>query len=122
MSEIRELILERVVNPSSRGNLVHEVVGTVTDVDEVNNWCSVEYVDRDGYRSNRDNVWVKQYDGSQPWFPSVDDQVTIEDTGDSAIVTGKSYQNYAIQMGTKRELTMDSCPDNMGASMGGYIF
>ena len=123
MSEIRQRILDQVVNPLSRQNQTAVVQAKILEADETNNWCSIEYVDKDGYSRNRDNVWVKQYgDGRMPWFPKVGELVLVEDYGDSAVITEKFWQNYALEIDARRQLKKDIYPDNFGSSMGGYIF
>ena len=120
MSEIRNLIADKIVNPASRNGQPSTLIARVLEADETNNWCSLEYVDKDGFSRNRDNVLVMQY-GASRWFPKVKDLVIIEDRGESVIIVSKSFTSYSVEIKEKETLRKDVYPDQFGASVGGVI-
>ena len=54
----------------------HQTYALVTKSDDMNNVCSIQFVDG-GFLRNRDNVPVKIYGNGMDWFPSKGDWVVV---------------------------------------------
>ena len=68
MSSIKNKIMDRLVQPSSREVTTITTVAKVTASDEINNKCSIVYIDKNGIKRNRDNVVVRLYDNGSGVF------------------------------------------------------
>lgn len=122
MSNLKQLLQDRVMNPAdhSRGSIT--TVGQVTKADEINNMCSMKYIDKDGFKRNKDNVTVRLYGNGGDWFPAVDDYVVVEDGGDTCVIVARHVGNYNMDVRSKLRLTQDIHSDSYGGSVGGQIF
>ena len=59
--ELKNILQNRIVNPTARINNVITTIGVVTDSDESNNTCNIFYIDKSGCKRNKDNVVVRLY-------------------------------------------------------------
>ena len=122
MSDLKDLIQNKIVHPSTYGDVSITTIGKVTESDESNNTCSIQYVDKQGYPRNKKDVVVRLYGNGADWFPAVGDTVVIEDTGDTTVVVARHVGNYAMDVRAKRQLRQDCMSDNTGCQApGGYI-
>ena len=122
MSKLKQIIQDRIVNPAdhSRGGIT--TIGQVTKSDEINNMCSIKYIDKDGFKRNKDNVTVRLYGSGGDWFPGIDDYVVVEDNGDTVVVVARHVGNYNMDVRSKLKLTKDIYSDSSGGAVGGQIF
>jgi hypothetical protein len=121
MSGLKGILQSRVSNAAQHINNSITTVGVVTDSDEMNNTCSVRYVDKDGQKRNRDNVVVRLYGSGTDYFPAKDDTVVIEETGDTCVVIARHVGNYAMDVRSKMKLVKDIFSDSGGSEPGGSI-
>ena len=122
MSDLKQLLQNRIVNPAGHANNAITTLGVVTDSDESNNTVSVRYVDKSGKKRNRDNVVVRLYGNGADWFPAVDDTVVIEDTGDTVVVVARHVGNYSMDVRSRRQLRQDVHSDDSGCQApGGFV-
>jgi len=113
---------ERVVAPATRINNRITTIGVVTSTNESNNTCGILYTDKNGKKRNMNNVVIRLYGNGADWFPSVNDTVVIEDTGDTVVVVARHVGNYAMDVRSKRQLRQDVYSDcSSGQPAGGLI-
>lgn len=119
---LKGLLLDRVVQPNARDNESFTTVAIVTDSDEVNNVCSIQYVDRGGHKRNRDNVVVRLYDTGSGYFPKVGESVEVQLDRDTCVVIARHIGNYNTDVRAKMMLEQDVYSDNPGNAPGSSIF
>lgn len=119
---LKDILQDRIVNPVARSVSTITTVGVVTDSDENNNTCSVQYVDKEGKKRNKNNVAVRLYGSGTDWFPAVDDNVVIEDSDDACIIIARHVSNYNIDVRSRMALQNDVFSDGEGSWLGGQIF
>ena len=119
---LKGLLLDRVVQPNARDNESFTTVAIVTDSDEVNNVCSIQYVDRGGHKRNRDNVVVRLYDTGSGYFPKVGESVEVQLDRDTCVVIARHIGNYNTDVRAKMMLEQDVYSDNPGNEPGSSIF
>jgi hypothetical protein len=123
MGEVKRRIEEQIVGPADHLRRDAQLVAQITKIDEKNNVCSVEYIDKDGYRSNKDNVPVKIYSaGIIDWFPTVGEFVNIRDNGYRLLIESKYENAYTTNVRPRTELKGDILPTSFGSIIGGTIF
>ena len=122
MSQLKKLLQERVVNPAGHARGGITTLGQVTKSDEINNMCSINYIDKDGFKRNKDNVTVRLYGNGGDWFPQIDDHVVVEDNGDIVAIVARHVGNYNMDVRSKLRLTKDIHSDSAGGAVGGQIF
>jgi hypothetical protein len=122
MNKLKQIIQDRIVNPAdhSRGGIT--TIGQVTKSDEINNMCSIKYIDKDGNKRNKDNVTVRLYGNGGDWFPAEDDYAVIEDNGETVVIVARHVGNYNMDVRSKLRLTKDVHSDSFGGAVGGQIF
>ena len=122
MSKLKQMLQDRVVGPAnhSRGGVT--TVAQVDKSDDINNICSIHYIDKDGFKRNKDNVPVRIYGSGGDWFPAVNDFVVVEDNGDTVVITARHVSNFNTDVRSKLKLTKDVHSDQCGGSTGGMIF
>ncbi|WP_312339235.1 hypothetical protein [Anaerospora hongkongensis] len=122
MNKLKQIIQDRIVSPADhiRGSIT--TIGQVMKSDEINNMCSIKYVDKDGNKRNKDNVTVRLYGNGGDWFPAMDDFVVIEDTGSTVAIVARHVDNYNMDVRSKLRLTKDIHSDSFGGAIGGQIF
>lgn len=121
---LKHKIQENVVNPVAYSRGVHyEKIAVVKRADEINNLCDVEYIDKDGYKSNKVNVPVKIYSPSmEDWFPEEGDIVMIEERGSTVAIIGIPPFAYGTNVKSQNRLESDFLSDNLTTDVeGGYI-
>ncbi|MCY7866121.1 hypothetical protein [Bacillus atrophaeus] len=122
---LKKFLQNDIVNPTAanRGEVFYKVA-IVTKADENNNVCSIKYIDKDAFESNKDNVQVKIYShGVQDWFPEKDDIVSIEEVNGVPIITGIPEEAYAAKVKGKNDLETDILSDEMSCETGGgYVY
>ena len=121
MYDLKSLIQNNVVAPVSRATGSSISVGKVTLADEINNSCSVEYVDKDGVVRNRSNIPAIVHGSAVDWFPDVNDYVLVEDYGQTVAIVAKYDGSYATTIRSKMRLVNDIYPDASSES-GGCVF
>lgn len=122
MSRIKQIIQERIVNPAAFGRGGITTIGKVTASDELNNICSILYIDRAGFKRNKENVAVRLYGNGADWFPAEGDYVVIEDGGDTCVIVARHVENYNMDVRPKLHLARDIHSDSYGGAVGGQIF
>lgn len=115
--------IQNKTNPAVHNRRDFATIALVTATDEINNVCSIEFIDKDGYKSNKDNVSVKI---STPnlisWFPTVNEYVNISIENDIISVVSKAEGNYATDIRAKLQLKKDIYSSSFGGTLGGNIF
>lgn len=111
-----------MVEPATHRYHKVTTMAKVTKADEKNNTCSIQYVDKEGTKRNRDNVTVRLYGSGTDWFPEVGEKVTIEDSDSSCVIIARCVDNYNMDVRSKMKLKMDIFSDSSGAEPGGNIF
>jgi hypothetical protein len=123
MNELRKKIEEQIVNPAGHLRRSFTIVAKVIKSDERNNLCSVSFIDKDGYKSNKDNVQVKIYNiAIIDWFPKVGELVNVEQNGDLLVVVSKYEGSYATDIRPRTEKKKDILSDTCTDTMAGFIF
>jgi hypothetical protein len=122
VSEFRKKIHE-TTTPAVHNRRAFTTVARVTASDEINNLCSIEFVDKDGYKSNKNNIPVKVFaPGFIGWFPDVNEYVNIEETNGVFIITSKNEQGYGSAIRSKNKTKKDIYTTSFGGTMAGSIF
>jgi hypothetical protein len=122
MSELRNKI-QTTTTPAVHNRRDYSTVAKITAANEINNLCSIEFIDKDGYKSNKDNVPVKiLYPGFIGWFPSLGENVTVEISESYMIITGKCEDGYASTIRAKTTTKQDIYTSSFGGTMAGSIF
>jgi hypothetical protein len=123
MSELMKKIKDSA-NPAVHNRRDFVTIALVTDTDEINNVCSIEYIDKDGYKSNKNNVPVKiLYPGLIAWFPKKGDRVNISVVNeDDVTITSLEENGYGSNIRAKTQLKKDVFSSSFGGTMGGMIF
>ena len=96
-------------------------LGIVTASDESNNTCSVQYVDKDGKKRNKEGVVVRLYGNGGDWFPAINDTVVLENTNDTLVCIARHVGNYNMDVRSKMQLRQDIYSDSSGGAVGGQI-
>lgn len=123
MSELKRKIQERIVAPADHLSREHTIVGEVTLSDEKNNVCSVRYMDKDGYVSNKDNVPVRVYNQSfADWFPAKGEQVVMTESNYQVTIVSKYEGGYGTAVRAGTEMKKDIYTSMFGGTMAGNIF
>ena len=121
MSDIKNMIRDQIAGPVSRQNRSVSAQAKVLEADEVNNLCRIEYLDKDGFSRNKNNVPVRIYGGSLSWFPKQGDLVVVEDANDIVVIVGKFVADYASEVASKQQATKDVYPTMFSNTAGGWI-
>lgn len=121
MGFFSDALQSQVVQPVTRNATAITTVAEVTDSDEINNNCSVKYIDKEGKKRNRDNVTVRLYDNGSGYFPAVGDYVELQLEQDTCVIVARHISNYNMDVRSKMELQQDVYTDNHGADPGSSI-
>lgn len=122
MSEFKRRLQEEMVNPADQVRRDASYVARVTHANEKNNICSVSFIDKDGYVSNKDNVPVRIYNQSFiDWFPIKGEMVTVEDSDGNLSIVSKFEGGYGSRIRAGTELKHDIYTSSFGG-MSGMIF
>ena len=113
---------QEIANRSDHEREVFTSFAKVTKADEKNNTCSIQFVDKEGRKSNRDNVTVRLYGKGTDWFPEVDDVVEIEQGRDTLVIIARHVDNYEADVRSKQEMVQDIYSDSMGCDPGGFCY
>ena len=121
MSEFRKKI-EELGTAADHLRSEPTIVGIVTKRNEKSNTCSIEFRDKDGYLSNKDNVEVKIYNVSIiDWFPEVGQWVELEQTMRGVIITGPAHAanrtSARVNTETKKDIYTSSFIDTIGGNI-----
>lgn len=122
MSSISQRMLDKIIQPAIKGNETITTIAKVTASDDLNNRCSIEYVDRDGNKKAKDNVAVRLYDNGAGYFPAVGEQVTLQLERDICVIVARHIGNYQMDVRSKMELKQDVFTDTDGAPPGGEVY
>lgn len=122
MSTLKQILQNKVVNPADHSRGTITTIGQVTKSDEINNMCSIRYIDKSGFKRNKDSVTVRLYGNGGDWFPAVDDFVVLEDSGETCTIVARHVGNYNMDVRSKLRLTKDVHSDSHGGAVGGQIF
>ena len=121
MSFLKNQMQDNLMQPTMREAKTLTTVGKVISSDEVNNTCSVLYVDRNGKKRNKDNVVVRLYDNGTGYFPAVGDFVEIQLERDICVIIARHISNYNMDVRSKMALQQDVFSDNIGSDPGASI-
>ena len=122
MNEFGKKISE-TATPAVHNRRAFTTVAKVTETDEINNVCSIEFVDKDGYKSNKNNIPVQIFaPGFIGWFPDVNEYVNIQEINGMFIITSKYQQGYGSAIRSKNKNKKDIYTTSFGGTMAGSIF
>lgn len=122
MATLRSALLNNIVQPIARDNESYTTVAKVLDSDEVNNVCSILYVDKGGRKRNKDNVVVRLYDTGSGYFPKTGEYVEVQLDRDTCVVVARHVGNYNMDVRSKMMLAQDIYSDNPGCAPGSSIY
>jgi hypothetical protein len=123
MSDFKNRLQQDIINPAEHLRRLFTIVGTVTKVDEKNNVCSVSFIDKDGYKSNKNNVPVVIYNSSIiDWFPKEGEMVNIEQEDELIRIVSKYEGAYTVGVRASIELKKDIHTTAFTDTCGGYVF
>lgn len=122
MSGIKNKIMDRLVQPSSREVTTVTTVAKVIASDEINNKCSITYIDKNGIKRNRDNVVVRLYDNGSGYFPDIGDFVEVQLEREICVIIARHIANYNMDVRSKMQLKQDIFTDSPGANPGASVF
>lgn len=123
MSELKRRIQRDIVAPADHLSREHTIVGKVTKSDERNNVCTVSYMDKDGYKSNKDNVPVRIYNQTfVDWFPKVGELVNLIESDYEVSIISKYEGGYGTAVRASTESKKDIYTSSFGGTMAGNIF
>jgi len=115
--------LSEISTPAVHNRRALTTVAQVTEADEINNVCSITFVDKDGYKSNRNNVPVQiTIPGFIGWFPKVNDYVNVEEVQGALVITSKYEIGYGTTVRPNNKLKKDIYTTSFGGTMAGNIF
>lgn len=121
MSQFFKTIQDKT-NPAVHNRRDFSTVAKVISSDQINNVCSIEFIDKSGYKSNKDNVPVKIYvPGFIGWFPKSGDLVNIDTESDAYIITSAYESGYASNHRPGNQLKKDIYSGASGGPVGGTI-
>lgn len=122
MSEIRKRIQE-INNPAVHNRRSFTTVGKVTHINEKTNTCSIQYINNDGYYSNKDNVHIQIFmPGFIGWFPRVDDFVCVSVNERNISITGPADDAYQVNTRSRIKTEKEILSSTYGSTMSGSIF
>lgn len=122
MSTFKSRIQKEIVAPAGHIRRTFTIIGTVIESDEKNNFCSVRFIDKDGYMSNKNNVPVVLYNSSIiDWFPKIGELVNIEQNGELVRIISKYEGAYGIHTRPGTELKKDVLCDSFDSTIAGVI-
>lgn len=122
MSEVRKKIQE-INNPAVHSRRSFTTVGKIIKTNEKTNTCSVQYLNNDGFYSNKDNVHIQiLMPGFIGWFPKVDDFVSVSISERNVIVTGPADDAYYMNTRGKIKTQKEILSSTYGSTMAGTIF
>lgn len=123
MSQLKQRIREDIIKPAEQVRRDAAHIAKVTYSNERNNFCSISFIDKDGYRSNKDNVPVRVYNQSfSDWFPVVGELVNVEDSDGNMSIVSKFEGGYGSHVRSTTELKQDIYTSSFGGTMSGMIF
>lgn len=123
MNQLKRRIQEEVVKPAEQVRRDSLYIAKVTYSAEKNNFCSITFIDKDGYRSNKDNVPVRIYNQSfSDWFPSLNELVNVEESDGNMSIVSKFEGGYGSNVRGGTELKQDIYTSSFGGTMSGMIF
>lgn len=122
MSEVRKRIQE-INNPAVHSRRSFTTVGKIIKINEKTNTCSVQYLNNDGFYSNKDNVHIQiLMPGFIGWFPKVDDFVSLSISERNIVVTGPADDAYYMNTRSKTKTQKEVLSSTFGSTMAGTIF
>lgn len=114
---------QNVVNPIGRSDRAQKTNALITKANSKRNTCSIQYINNEGKKSNRDNVPVRIYSkGILGWFPETDDNVTIEVTGEHIEIVAVTDISYIGNVKSKLKLKGDIMSDSLIDVSSGFLF
>jgi hypothetical protein len=122
MNDVRQKLIENIVEPAATGRSPSTIAGTILDVSESDNTCSVAYTKPDGRKINKYNVPVMLTNKSIiDWFPEKGETVLLQDKNDIVYITGPSYESYS-DIRNKISLKNDLFSESFVDTLGGFLF
>lgn len=122
MSEIKKRIQD-INNPAVHNRRSFTTIGKVTKINEKTNTCSIQYINNEGYYSNKDNVHVQLLIPSViGWFPKVDDYVNVNITERNIVIAGPAEDAYVMHTRSKVQTKKEITASNYGSTLAGNIF
>lgn len=122
MSELKRKIQETIVDPAAHTRRSFSMVALVLESNERNNLCTIEFIDKDGYKSNKNNVPVRLYNSCIiDWFPKTGEYVNVEETDGAITILSKYEGGYGSSVRVNTKLKKDILPTSFVDTMAGYI-
>lgn len=123
MNDVRQKIMQTMIEPAADHRSSSTFTGTIIDVNEKTNLCTVKYTRSDGKTINKQNVPVMLTNkGIVDWFPEKNDSVTIQEKNNNTIyILGPSSSSYDT-IRNSISLVNDVFSDSFMDTLGGFLF
>jgi len=117
---LKQKLKDSILLPASESRREVSTIAKVTSVNERNNTCSINYINKQGYKSNKFNVYVKIYNKNiLDWFPKINDYVNIIERSDTVIIDSPCEVGYDTSIRPMNSLRQDIHPSS--SIIGGII-
>lgn len=94
MTEIRDKVQNRAVNPIVSNNAVTECIGIVMKANERENICDVSYINSSGKYDRKENIEYRIKNKKDEWFPAEQDRVILHESNDNQPVIVNELVDY----------------------------
>lgn len=122
MNELRDKILNKIVEPATESRSSSTLYGTVLRVNEKANNCDVSYVRQDGKQINKANVPILLSNKSIiDWFPAVKENILLQEKNNVIYIIGPAYSNYG-DIRNSIKLKQDIFSESYIDVLGGFLF
>lgn len=122
MSEIKNLINNKIVTPNLQTSQTTKSTGIVLKVYEKDNVCDIQYLDAQSRIKKKDKVEVLVRKDTDDWFPQIGAFVEVEVYEDHVYIVGQIINNYDTQVKQKYQLKQDLYADGADSSVGCLVF
>ena len=123
INSFKSKLQQNIINPVNISNKKEETIGIITQSNQKQNTCSVQYIDNDGNKSNKDSVPVRLYSkGIIGWFPKQDDVVVIVIKEHQLEIIGIANNGYIGSVKSQTNLKADIISDSLMDVSNGFLF
>lgn len=114
--------IQQINIPAVHNRRNFTTTGKILSINEKANNCTVQYVDNNGYYTNKENVYIKLISpGVIGWFPKVDEIVQLQIAESNVSIIGPTEYNYSSIV-DKIKLNKDILSESLCGTIGGSIF
>lgn len=83
MSEVKDLLSNKVVSPGIANNAVTESVGIVLRANEKENVCDIAYVNSAGKWERKSNIEYEIKNKKDDYFPKINEKIVLKESNDN---------------------------------------